>query len=338
MQLFQLDVFCRIVDRRGFTAAASELHVTQPAVSHHVRALEEELGTSLLVRQGRHVTPTAAGKILYRYASGILQAREKAVAEIRQLRSRPLVVAVTTSSLPGFVARIMQPLTDPARPGNGVVLRVDDHDRVLHGVLSGTIDLAITWTPVRTVRLDTEVLARETFRLVVAPDIRWLLPHDEIMPDALERLPFVVGRPGSYMRRCADEWLGRCGISPRPSLEAVSVADMKAAASRGIGVTFLPLDEVDDDIAHGRLRVLRCPALDSFLWRDVCLVLPPAPVSDAVRAVIDHLRASFRSPRSRSAPGVAVSAPGARLTPADEPSGQLPARRANPARQPHKRC
>src|SRR5579883_1175831 len=151
MQLFQLEVFCRVVDCRSFSAAASQLHVTQPAVSHHVHA---------------------AGR------------------------------------------------------GAELVLRVDDHDRVLHGVLAGTADVGVVWSPVRTSRLCAEPLGRERFVLVAAGD--WP-GAGAITPERLRNAPFVLGRPGSFMRRCVEGWLSRAGVEAKASMEAISVADMKLA-------------------------------------------------------------------------------------------------------------
>ena len=61
MDIRQLRLFCRIVDRRSFSLAADELHITQPAASQQVRSMERELKTTLLDRSRRTVVPTDAG-------------------------------------------------------------------------------------------------------------------------------------------------------------------------------------------------------------------------------------------------------------------------------------
>ena len=85
MDIRQLRLFCRIVDRHSFSLAADELHITQPAASQQVRSLEREMKTTLLDRSRRTVTPTDAGQILYRYGREILDLHERACTEILDL-------------------------------------------------------------------------------------------------------------------------------------------------------------------------------------------------------------------------------------------------------------
>ena len=74
MDLHRLEVFCRVVELKSFTKAAEALLLSQPTISEHIRILEELLGERLLDRLGRHVLPTPAGQILYRYAQKMLTA------------------------------------------------------------------------------------------------------------------------------------------------------------------------------------------------------------------------------------------------------------------------
>src|SRR5271155_5822066 len=77
MQLRHLRYFVRIVEAGSFSRAAATIHVAQPALSHQIAELEEELGVTLLHRSARGVRPTAAGETLYREAAAILQLMEQ---------------------------------------------------------------------------------------------------------------------------------------------------------------------------------------------------------------------------------------------------------------------
>ena len=84
-----LRCFVEVVRQQGFTRASGTLRVTQPAISRMVKALEEELGTPLLVRERRRVRLTEAGQIAYARAQAILDAfrgLEEEVVELSQLR------------------------------------------------------------------------------------------------------------------------------------------------------------------------------------------------------------------------------------------------------------
>ena len=68
MDLRQLEIFTRVAELGSFSRAAESLHLTQPTVSEHIRALEDELGVRLLDRRGRGADVTRAGHLLLSYA------------------------------------------------------------------------------------------------------------------------------------------------------------------------------------------------------------------------------------------------------------------------------
>src|SRR5512140_3591803 len=85
MDIRQLRLFCRIVDRRSFSLAADEMHITQPAASEQIRSLERELKTTRLDRARRTVTPTASAPALYRYSRELLALHARARTELLDL-------------------------------------------------------------------------------------------------------------------------------------------------------------------------------------------------------------------------------------------------------------
>ena len=89
MELWQLRTFTAIAETLNFTKASEKLHLTQSAVSHQMKALEEELGVPLFIRAKSGVVLTDAGKIALEYAVRILNEAEDTLeseepAEIRQ--------------------------------------------------------------------------------------------------------------------------------------------------------------------------------------------------------------------------------------------------------------
>lgn len=72
MGLYQFQVFKTVADKKSFSGAAQALYISQPAVSAHIKALEDHFGTKLFDRSKHHITITEAGRILYRYADKIL--------------------------------------------------------------------------------------------------------------------------------------------------------------------------------------------------------------------------------------------------------------------------
>src|SRR2546423_12972335 len=88
MDLRRLEIFTKVAELGSFSRAAEALYLTQPTVSEHVRALEDELGMQLLDRLGRGATPTRAGQLLLGYARRILGLAREAQQALDQFQGR----------------------------------------------------------------------------------------------------------------------------------------------------------------------------------------------------------------------------------------------------------
>lgn len=85
MDIRQLRYFIAIVEERKISAAAERLHISQPPLSQQLKAMEEELGSKLVERSGRHFEVTEAGKALYKYALRVTQLMEEAKIEVKEV-------------------------------------------------------------------------------------------------------------------------------------------------------------------------------------------------------------------------------------------------------------
>lgn len=301
--LFQLEVFCRVVDCRGVSAAAGELHLTQPAVSRYLRRLEREVGVALFRREGRRSVLTPAGSILYGKVRHILPILETALAEIRNIHRQPLVVGTSHTCLPGFLQATITAFGE-LRQDVSVLLRLDDHERILRAVLDGAIDLGIVWSPVRTARVRTVQLGWERYDLVCGAGTS-IAGDGFVEPAVLAGAPFVCGWQGSVLRHYEEEWLGRIGIHPVASVEVASVADAIRAVSKGAGLAFLPHHEVRSALECGDLVILHANSLDRFLYREINAVMPLASPNSLNAEFLDFFRTRIellsRRPRDTEA-------------------------------------
>ena len=87
MDLYQLETFLAVFEEKGFSRAAIRMRRTQPAISHAVRKLEEEIGEPLFERASRDGALTAAGELLRVYAERLLRLRGETVNALEELRS-----------------------------------------------------------------------------------------------------------------------------------------------------------------------------------------------------------------------------------------------------------
>ena len=112
MQLKQLEVFVQVAKLKSFSRAAEALYLTQPTVSAHLAALEDDLGVKVVMRSTRSVALTPAGQVLYNYAAQILGLCERAEREVRSAASEvrgalPIAASTVPSQylLPRVLAR-----------------------------------------------------------------------------------------------------------------------------------------------------------------------------------------------------------------------------------------
>ncbi len=170
MDIRQLRYFVTIAELGGFSEAARYLHIAQPALSRHVRALEEELGVTLLKRTAKGVCLNEDGQVLLRHASGILHQFDLLPSLVGQARERvagPVVVGLPTS----VSAVLAQPLVREVRrrfPDVRLHL-IDSLSGYLEAwITEGKLDLCLLYNADRDRGLDVEDLLIEDLHIIGA--------------------------------------------------------------------------------------------------------------------------------------------------------------------------
>ncbi len=199
----QIRLFCRIVDRRSFSLAAEELLITQPAASQQVQSLERELQTILLDRSRRTVTPTDTGSVLYRYGREILDLHERTCTEIQnlgELVAGRLVVGASTG--PGeHVLPAMLTSFKAEYPGVAISLHVDDTHTVVERVLAREFEVGAVGAVAPRPDLVAEPLARDEVVLVCGATHPWATRTSVRLAEVV-REPQIVQQHGAGVRVC----------------------------------------------------------------------------------------------------------------------------------------
>lgn len=253
----------------GFSAAARALGLTQPAVSNHVRLLEQQLGTRLLERIGKTARPTREGETLIAASARAFAEIDRALDEIARASasvSGPLVLATgataTTHLLPPVMADLRM-----RHPGIDLRVMTGNTVDMIPGLLDGSIDLGLLTAPVRDRHLKTRFFFRD--RLVCIAPTAEAPTAKAIRPRDLEgRQLFLYDRGGS-IRRAVDGWLdaadrGRIRVADIGSAEAQT-----AFVRAGLGWSIVSEVAARESAAAGRLDLGQ---LDPPLFRDLVLV------------------------------------------------------------------
>ncbi len=261
METKWLEDFVSLAETRSFSRSAQLRHITQPAFSRRIQALEAWAGTDLVDRSAYPTRLTPAGQTLYAQSLEILQALQSARAMLRgQAGTSDVIEVAVPHSLafaffPAWVAR----LRDSFGPVKSRLTALNVHDAVMR-LLEGGCDLLIAYhhesqpLPLGADRFQMVRLGQETLAPYCAPDTQGqpLFPWPG---RAGQPLPYLGYAPGAYLGRIADLAIQQAGGAIH--LDRVYETDMaeglKMMALQGHGVAFLPSSAAEPELRAGRL-------------------------------------------------------------------------------------
>jgi len=258
MNLRRLKYFVKIVDIGSLTQAADVLHIAQPALSQQLATLEGEVRQQLLVRTKRGVTPTEAGKVLYRHAQLILRQCDQAQVDM-VAAGRGLSGAVSIGLAPGTAAATLAlPLLRILRarhPGIVPYLNESYGSTLSELIMNGRMDLAVLYGgKVQVHGLSFLPLMREALYLVGPQSLP--APAETVPLSALAGIDLYLPRPYNVVRRLVDEAFMSAGMTPQVVAEIESASTLTAVIGDGLGASILPA-------SMAREVVLACGAWQS---------------------------------------------------------------------------
>ncbi|QPB83765.1 LysR family transcriptional regulator [Pseudoalteromonas rubra] len=283
-----LRTFCTLADIGHFTRTAEHLHMTQSGVSQHVQKLELHFGVALLLRDGKQVVLTEAGKRLRIQALKILQ--DLSELEISIGEDPPFEGEVKVMS-PGSLGLRLYPqlLTFQSRhPGLVIDHRFAPNQAIEKAVADGSAELGFTTVAARSAEVMSEAIATEPLLLVTPAEVAepsWenlqslgFIDH----PDGAHHSELLLSANFAQFRHCAQ--FARRGFSNQISLILEPV-------SRGIGFSVLPAFAVE---AFARQKLIRIHALSQPVSETIYLCTARRAVLPArVRTVMAHAKSSL---------------------------------------------
>jgi DNA-binding transcriptional LysR family regulator len=242
MELRRLRYFEAVERHRHFTRAAEELHVAQSALSHQVRALEQELGIGLLNRTTRTVEPTEAGLLVAARARAIMAESDALLGEIDELQGLTRGRVTIGALLFGGELNIPAMLADfrAAHPQIEVGIREGTVQRMLEMFGEGSIDLsfALEVEPPGD-ELERLELSIEELAVIMSPG-HGLARRRSVPLGALAGPPLIAFERGASIRRMLDEAFERAGVTPEIGLEGNDLALVRSLVAQGIGLAIIP--------------------------------------------------------------------------------------------------
>jgi DNA-binding transcriptional LysR family regulator len=240
LNLDQLRAFVEVVERGSFTAAAKELNLTQPAVTHQVQELERRFQVSLVERFGKRAYLTEAGEKLIEHARNLLDEDSRTQVMMRRFGDGWLGrvrVGTSMTVLMYLLPPILRQLkTD--HPQLEINLKAGLTTTTLQMLKTNALDLGLCALPIEDPAFETVPLFKDEL-VAILPAALGHVPKT-VTPAFLSRCPLILGSENSALRRAITDWLASAGPPPKPLMEFDNVEAMKSVVAVGLGASIVP--------------------------------------------------------------------------------------------------
>ena len=275
MNLRQIEYFIQVAELGSFSKAAVRLDVAQPALSRQVRALETELRETLLLRNGRGVTTTEAGRRLLEHGQGILQLVAAARDDLGARRDEP-VGHIVVGLPPSLARRLTLPLIEMFRaelPKAKLAIIEGFSIHIAEWLTSNRVDLGLVYNPEPHPAIEVTPLLEERLCLIGAASKKGQrpLPAKAISLRDLPRYPLVMPQRGHIFRTLMERQATLAGIKLDVAWEVSSVPAILDLVLSGHGYAALTDSAIRTHERREQLSVT--PIRDPEIKSTLCLAI-----------------------------------------------------------------
>ena len=241
MELKHLLSYATVVRLGSFSRAAEELYIAQPTISLHIRQLEEELGTKLLLRTTKNIEVTEKGREVYECAVNILQLRDRITEKCSDGERR--IIRLGASTIPSaYILPEVLPAYVSRHPATYFTIDQGDSRSVTEKLAEGVIDIALIGMK----PASSDILAEPFYEdsvVVITPVREPFLSMKENNSATLKKLfeaPVILREEGSGSLKAADAFLAKAGYT---------AGDLRVA----FVTTHIPLEKVPSAVTFDRI-------------------------------------------------------------------------------------
>lgn len=281
--------FYWVAQTGSLTAAAERLNITQPAVSHTIKQLEEKMGGALFFRTSRGVDLTTEGKVLLRFieqAFHNVELGERAIAEMNNLNSGEIHIGASDTLCKYYLLSYLEQYHEQY-PSVRIHITNRTTPETLLLLKEGKIDFGIVSLPVSDKQIEFRKSKPLQDCLVGGKGYRHLANQPMAIAD-LGQYPLLFLEPGGSTRQHIDEFLVSNQINITPEFELGSVDLLVQFALRGFGLAFVIRDYVTEELKRGEL--VEIPIVPMLPERNIGIAtLRGVPLSAAAKSFLTLL-------------------------------------------------
>ncbi|MEO6806772.1 MAG: LysR substrate-binding domain-containing protein [Edaphobacter sp.] len=298
LENFRLRVFRAVAEEMSFRKAAEVLHLSQPAVSQHIRALEEEAGVRLFDRargegHGSQISLTEAGRVLLGYAitaAETMVEAQRALAALNDEAVGVLRLGASTTVAQYVLPRILGAFLRQY-PQVKLSLVSGNTERIVEAVAGEKVELGIIEGPAMRRDVKTERMVRDEMVLIVSPNHAWVRRRaaGAIAAGELVKVPLLMRERGSGSRRVVERALKKAGLplrSLRVAMELDSTEAIISGVEAELGVGFVSRCAVNKELRLGLVRIAAVEGL--AIERDFSFVRLAGTESSGISAAFQR--------------------------------------------------
>jgi DNA-binding transcriptional LysR family regulator len=288
----------QVVRRGSFSRAAEDLRLSQPAVSLHIRQLEERVGLRLVERVGKRAFATRAGEILLSHAERAfdeIEAARQAIEALRGVVAGRLRLGTGATASIHLLPQLFRRL-HAEHPALELVVVTGNSGEMAAAVVANQLDLALVTLPVSARSLAITPLAIDPL-VAIAPAGREWRRRAPFTARDLARHPLILYERGGTIRRVIDQWFRRGRATPRVAMELGNAEAIKRLVGAGLGLSIASTMAVRAEVKAGALRAI--PLAPPLARRLGVVRRRDKPETPALRVALSALEALKAGPRAR---------------------------------------
>jgi DNA-binding transcriptional LysR family regulator len=263
MEDHRLKAFCLVVETKSFSKAAEAKFMTQSAMSHLIKNLEDELGVKLLNRTSKTITVTPAGRLFYEYAKQILQLYKKMENDVYSIVHKvkgPLPIGASPTAATYLLPQVFYSFAKNY-PEVQIEVSVSNTEAIIDYLCDGKIDLGIIEGDTKKRTIHFEEIAEDEM-VIIASDENPLSKKKPLTPKDLVSQPFIMPETGSGTRELVDNFLHALGIKPEDINISMTLGNPELIVrmvQSGTGISFVSKWSVFSAIKEGSINLLHLP-------------------------------------------------------------------------------
>lgn len=287
----QLQVFIAVAERKNFSRAAEDLHMTQPAVSQYIRSFEESIGVRLLERTNKYVRLNRAGEIAYHHAKeivGLYSKMHNLVDDLANKASGSLTIGASYTFgeyvLPHILSKLVAeyPSIEPS-------VTIGNTADIAELVISHQLDVGLIEGHFKEATpLQNENFAEDAMYVVASPIHPLVRKKGRLSIGELSNDLWLLREEGSGTREAAEIFFSQSGFRPARVMQFSSTQPIKESVEAGLGISLLSQWAIQKELRHGELKTL--PVKGTPFKRNFSIVTNSPFQTKALQVFIDLLK------------------------------------------------